>query len=481
MGFIAGAERTQATLFPQSLDEYVTPENPVRFIEAFVAGLDLAELSFVRAEPAATGRPGYDPGDLLRLYVYGYLNRVRSSRRLEQEAGRNLELMWLLRKLKPDFKTIADFRALNSKALTAVCQQFVLLCRQLGLYGGELVAVDGSKFRASNSRERVFTAAKLKRRAERIEEQIRGYLAELDRNDQQEEPPARELTAQELRDKIARLQERQQRYQGLRDQLQAQDREQVALTDPDARLMPQSHSQGGGTVVAYNVQTAVDAKHHLIATHLVTTDGTDQRQLAAVALKAKAALGAERLTVVADQGYYDGDEVAACEAAGVEVLMNKPATSRNLARGLFAKSAFRYDPDHDRYRCPAGEWLSYRFSATAQGRRLKYYFTAACAGCQLRPRCTTQQQGPRRITRLVNEAALERMAERVARQAHQLRRRKALVEHPFGTLKRGWDHGYFLLRSLPKVASEVSLSVLSYNLRRALNILGPHQLLAAMA
>ena len=482
MRYISGVAREQTTLFPGSLDDFIGADSAVRFIDAFVSTLNLRELKFVRAEPAATGRPGYEPGDLLRLYIYGYLNRVRSSRRLEVEAQRNVELMWLLHKLTPDFKTIADFRAHNPKPLTAVCKQFVALCRNLDLFGGELVAVDGSKFRASNSRNRVFTADRLRKRLERIDQQIREYLAELDENDRSEQAarPSPRLTAAELQAKIAKLKERQQRYQGLQKKIAEDETTQVALTDPDARLMHQSSAQGGGSVVAYNVQTVVDAKCKLVVAHDVTNDSSDQQQLAAMAKQAKDSLGVERLEVVADRGYYDGDEVAACEQASIEAYVAKPQTSKNLKRGLFSKDDFVYDPQGDRYRCPGAHWLDYRGTQLDGGRQVKYYTTAACASCELRRRCT-EAQTPRRIKRLVNEEALERMAARIAAHPDRLRQRQALVEHPFGTLKRAWNHGHFLLRTLSKVSGEFSLSVLTYNLRRALNILGPERMRAGLA
>jgi transposase len=482
MGHIEGEARGQATLFPGTLDEYISADNPVRFIDAFVKGLDLKQLQFRRVEAAETGRPGYHPADLLRLYIYGYLNRIRTSRRLEQETGRNLELLWLLGKLPPDFKTIADFRAQHSEALIAVCQQFVVLCRQWELFGGELVAVDGSKFRASNSRQRTFTRDQVQRELERTERKLREYLAELDANDRREAslPVTPRLSAQELQEKIARLKERQQKYAAVQQQLEQQGTTQLSLSDPDARLMRQSSAQGGGSVVAYNVQSVVDAKHKLIVAHAVTQQGNDQQQLEPMALAAKAALQVAQLEVVADQGYYDADQVAACEAAAIAPYISRPQTSKNRKRGLFTKRDFVYDPQADRYRCPAGEWLTYRHDGTDKARALKYYLTEACAGCGMRERCTRAQAG-RRISRLANEEVLERMAARVAAHPDKLKRRQALVEHPFGTLKRAWHHGHFLTRGLSKVKAEISLSVLAYNLRRALNILGIHPLIAALA
>lgn len=492
MRYMSGVERTQTVLFPQSLDEYISADNPVRFIDAYVANLDLVKLGFAHAIPSETGRPAYDPGDLLRLYIYGYLNRVRSSRRLEKETQRNVEVMWLMRKLRPDFKTIADFRMDNRAALSGVFKEFIAFCRDLEMFGGELVAVDGSKFRASNSRERLFTAAKLADRLQRIEEQIRAFLAELDRNDQEQEQAEREqgaqevLNAQQLQTKISELRERQERYRALQQEMEERHLRQIALTDPDARLMPQSFSQGGGTVVAYNLQTAVDSKHKLIAAYTVTTDTNDLRQLANMATQAKEALKVESLEVVADRGYYDGDEVAKCEAQGIRAYVAKPpSSSKSLSQGLFSKADFVYDAAADGYRCPAGEWLSYRFTATQQrGRELKHYYTsiAGCASCELRPKCTTRTDGgPRQVTRLVNESALDRMAQRVAAEPEKLALRKELAEHPYGTLKRPWNLGYFLLRGLSKVDAESALSLLAYNMTRVMNVLGIPALMAALA
>jgi transposase len=483
MSYVAGVERTQSVMFPQTLDEYISEENPVRFIDAYVGSLDLVELGFAHATPSQTGRPAYDPGDLLRLYIYGYLNRVRSSRRLEMEAERNVEVMWLIRKLRPDFKTIADFRAVNRAALTRVFKAFVVFCRQRELFGGELVAVDGSKFRASNSRKRVFTAAKLADRLRRIEEQIRAYLAQLDHSDQEQEPaPEVSLSGPELQARLAQLRERQQNYGALAAAMKEQQVTQIALTDPDARLMPQSQAQGGGTVVAYNVQTVVDAKHKLIATYAVTTEGNDLRQLTNMARQAKEALAVDSLEVLGDCGYYDGDEVAQCEAEQITAYIPKPEnSSKSHSQGLFSKADFRYDAATDRYRCPAGQWLPYRFTNVQDGRELKHYYTSACTHCEMRPQCTKRVEGPRQVTRLVNEEALERMAARMTADPEKFKLRKMLAEHPYGTLKRAWNHGYFLMRGLSKVDAESALSALTYNLRRVLNILGVPALMAALA
>ena len=483
MRYVAGVERTQSIMFPQSLDEFISEDNPVRFIDAFVASLDLVELGFAHAIPSPTGRPAYDPADLLRLYLYGYLNGLRSSRRLEMEAQRNLELIWLLRQLRPDFKTIADFRVANGAALKGLFKEFVFLCRRLDLLGGELVALDGSKFRASNSRKRIFTNAKLAARIKDLEQQIGAFMAELERNDAEEQTPAPELvlrrSAQQL--KLAQLRQRHQRYQALQAQMKQQQATQIALTDPDARLMPQSHAQGGGTVVAYNVQTVVDAKHKLIPTYSVTTDTNDLGQLTNMARQAKAALGVAALEVLADTGYYDGDEVAQCEAEQITAYIPKPqSSSKSRSQGLFSKADFRYDPATDCYRGPAGQTLTYRFTALQKGRELKHYYTSACTRCELRPQCTERADGPRQVTRLVNEEALERMAARMAAQPQKFGLRKTLAEHPFGTLKRPWNFGYFLLRGLTKVDAETALGMLTYNIKRVINILGVPALMAAL-
>ncbi len=475
MGYITGADREQQLLFPEVLDEYVGAENPVRFIDAFVTSLDLKALGFERAIASETGRPAYDPGDLLRLYIYGYLNRLRSSRKLERETRRNVELMWLMRKLTPDFKTIADFRRDNTKALKQVCREFTLLCKRLDLFAGELVAIDGSKFRAVNSKKRNFTPASLERRIREIDVRVAQYLAELDTRDCTEASiPA--ATAAELQEKIGALHERKSRYESLRGEMEASGESQRSETDPDSRSM----KVRGGVDVCYNVQTAVDAKHKLIVAEDVTNDATDRDWLSPMATAANAVLGAADLEVVADQGYYNGPEIAACAAAGITATVPRPRTSANAKHGLFTKDDFTYDAAADQYRCPAGEALTYRFSTVEQERGTRYYSTGACGRCALKARCT-RNKAARRITRWEDEGVLDAMAQRLAEHPERYARRKAIVEHPFGTMKRGMDQGYFLLRGLAKVRTEFSLTVLAYNLKRALRLVGVPQLVAALA
>ena len=472
MDYIRGVDREQQVLFPEVLDEYVTDENPVRFIDAFVRSLPLRALGFGRAHLPETGRPPYDPGDLLRLYVYGYLQRIRSSRKLEQETHRNVELMWLLHKLRPDHKTIAEFRRRHPQAIRRVCREFTLLCKRLDLFAGELVAVDGSKFRAANSKQRNFTQADLERLVGKIDAQIAGYLGDLDQRDAADGAVSRS-TAEQRRQQLAELRTRQEEYHALLRELAARGETQISLTDPDSRRM----KSGLRTEVSYNVQTVVDAKHKLIVAEDVTNEGTDQHQLSSMVQAAQAVLKAKALTVVADRGYYDGPEVKACVDSGVTPLVPKPRTSGNRKLGLFTKEDFTYEASRDRYRCPAGAVLTNR---SAPDSRNHSYRTPACRGCALRARCTRNKQG-RRIVRWKHEGVLDEMARALTRRPDAMRHRACLAEHPFGTIKRWMDQGYFLLRGLEKVQAEFSLTVLAYNLKRVIRIVGMPKLLAAVA
>jgi transposase/macrodomain Ter protein organizer (MatP/YcbG family) len=453
----------------------VQPENPVRFLDAFVAQLNLGALDFQRAVPAETGRPGYDPGDLLRLYLYGYLHRIRSSRRLEQETHRNVELLWLLRRLTPDFKTIADFRRDQPAALKGVGRAFVLLCRRLDLFGGELLAIDGSKLRAVNARDRSYTPARLATLQRDIDRTIARYLRELERQDQVE-AGTKGPSADALREKIATLQQRRARYETLQQELEASGETARSLTDPDSRPM----MSGGRIEVCYNVQTAVDAKHKLIVAEGVTNAAGDRDQLSPLATAAQEILAAPAPVVVADQGYYHGAEIKTCVEAGLTPLVPRPLTSANAARGLFTKDDFVYDPGTDGYRCPAGETLTYRTTTVELGRTIKNYRTSACRRCVLKARCTRNQDG-RKITRWIDEHLLEEMERRLGRARALYAQRKALSEHPFGTMKRGMDQGYFLLKSLRKVRGEFSLTVLAYNVKRVLNLVSVPRLVEALA
>jgi transposase len=471
MGYIAGLAREQLILFPESLDEYITADNPVRFIDAWVDTLDLAALGFSQTLPAETGRPGYDPRVLLKLYLYSYLNRTRSSRKLEQECQRNVEVMWLMRKLSPDHKTIADFWKDNHTAFKEIFKAFCLLCRELELFGGELVAIDGSKFKAVNSAKRNFTQTKVTQYLAEMEQRLKAYLKELDQADQAETPavtPRR--SAAELQAKIERLKTRQVKYQGYLKQMEESGESQLSLTDPDSRAMPNSPK----APVAYNVQTAVDSKHHLIVAQDVTNEITDRDQLSPMALEAKTTLEVDQLKAVADRGYAHGKELKTCLEAGIEPYVAQPETSANAKLGLFGKQQFVYDPETDTYRCPGGQSLSFRFNTVEKERHIRYYKTSACGRCPLKAKCT-------RITRWIDEHIIEQTQQRVKEHPEIMRKRKELVEHPFGTLKFWWDHSHFLMRGLQKVKAEFSLSTLAYNIRRVLNILGVQRLMAALS
>jgi transposase len=473
MSYIEGESREQRVLFPEVLDDYISEENLVRFIDAFVDGLEMEELGFDRTAPKETGRPPYDPRDLLKLYIYGYLNRVRTGRTLERECQRNVELMWLMRKLRPDFKTITDFRKDNRKAFRGVFRQFVLLCKGLGLVGGELVAVDGSKFKAVNSGQRNFSQKKLEERLKKIDEKVERYLDEMDRGD--EEGKDTEISAAELKQKIEKLKERKGRYEELLKELGASGQSQVSLTDPESRAMALT-PRGE---VSYNVQTAVDQKHHLIVEQDVTNEGLDNHQLFTMAQKTKQMLGQDELQVVADMGYYNHEELKRCEEAGITTYVSKPLVSKNTARGLFGKEKFVYEADGDCYRCPAKERLDFRFETQEGDKKFRYYWTQACPGCALKAQCTTD---PRfhRIKRWEHEAVLERIEQRVKANTVILKLRQQLVEHPFGTIKFWNDQRHFLMRGLEKVKAEFSLSTLAYDIKRALNIVGVRGLIAAL-
>jgi len=474
--FVEGVDRGQSTLFPECLDDWIGEDNPVRAIDVFVDALDLAGLGFDRVDPQPTGRPSYHSTVLLKLYIYGYLNRVQSSRRLEREAGRNAEVMWLTGRLAPDHKTIADFRKDNGRAIGKVCAQFVALCRTMGLLTQASVAIDGSKFKAVNNRDKNFTRAKMERRLAQIEESVARYLQQLDSADRQE--PSEALQAKTIRpkEKIAKLQEEVLRLNALNVRMLATPDQQISLTDPDARSMATS-GRGSG-VVGYNVQVAVDAEHHLIVTHEVTNVGTDRSQLAHVAKEAKATLATENLDVVADRGYFSSAEILACEEAGITVTLPKPMTSGAKSEGRFGKQDFRYVAEADVYICPAGERLKYYYSNEENGLVLRRYWTNACRTCAIKLRCTTGKE--RRITRWQHEHVLEAVQRRLDEHPEKMRMRRETVEHPFGTIKARMGATHFLMKTLPRVATEMALHVLAYNLTRVMNIVGVRPLMAAI-
>ena len=470
-GFIEGENRYQSTLFPERVDDYVEADSVVRVIDVFIDRLDISGLGF-KAESAATGRPGDHPRTLLKIYVYGYLNQVHSSRRLEREARRNVELMWLTGRLSPDFKTIADFRKDSGQAIRLVCREFVMLCRKLNLLGDTL-AIDGSKFKAVNNRDKNFTRAKMKRRIAEVEASIERYLDQLDDADQAAPPK----DTRSLKDKIAALEEEMDRLKKLETKMLASDDQQLSLTDPDARSMK---SRGTG-IVGYNVQVAVDARHHLIVAHEVTNVGIDRRQLSPMAIKAKSIIAPDArapLTVIADQGYYRGEELLSCEQANIVAYVAKADTSGKRIKGEFNRNQFRYIAADDEYECPAGERLIYRFTRDEKGKNIRRYWASACVSCSIKSQCTPSDY--RRVSRWEHEAVVEAAEARLADYPEAMRIRRATVEHPFGTLKAWMGATHFLTKTLDRVSTEMSLQVLAYNLKRVINLIGTKRLIEAI-
>lgn len=474
--FVESEDRRQGVLLPEYLEDYVGENNPVRVVDVFVDELDLGQLGFEGVVPEVTGRPSYHPGVMLKIYVYGYINQVQSSRRLEREAGRNIELMWLTGRLAPDFKTIADFRKDNGPAIRAACRQFIALCRRLELFTHAIVAIDGSKFKAVNTRDKNFTRASIQRRMEQVEASIERYMSALETADRHDGELAQAKTVR-LKDKIASLRQQMKTFKALEIQVHAAPDQQISLPDPDARAMA---TNGKGTgMVGYNVQTAVDSTHHLIVAHEVTNIGRDRGQLCNMAGQAKAEMDVEALDVLADRGYFSGEEILACGQIGVTPYVPKPLTSGAKADGRFGKLDFVYNPQDDSYRCPAGQRLVRHMTNVENGQTLhRYWDQASCGGCAIKARCTTAKM--RRITRWEHEAVIEAMQERLDRAPKSMRVRRATVEHPFGTLKAWMGATHFKTRTLKNVRTEMSLHVLAYNLKRVIAILGAGPLIQAM-
>ena len=473
-GFIEGEDRTQATLFPERIDDYIAEDNDVRVIDFFIDDLDLSGLGF-KVIPESTGRPAYHPALMLKLFIYGYLNRVQSSRRLEREAGRNVELMWLLGRLAPDFKTVADFRRDNGEAIRLVCREFVMLCRKLDLFADAFVAIDGSKFKAVNNVNRNYTKAKIKQRLALLDKSIEQYLGDIASADRQESKAAKGKTKR-LKGRIAKLREEMQALKKLEVRMLATPDQQLSQTDPDARAMGTT-ARGRG-LVGYNVQTAVDAKHHLIVAHEVTNVGHDRTQLANMAEQAKAVIDTKELSVVADRGYFNGEEILACEENEITTYLPKPQTSGNQAKGLFGKRDFHYIAEDDEYLCPAGERAIWRQKTLEKDRVIHRYWSSACGECAIKSHCTTGRE--RRISRWEHEAVLDALEGRMDREPERMRIRKCTVEHPFGTIKNWMGSTHFQMKTLERVSTEMSLHVLAYNMKRVLQIMGAVPLIEAI-
>ena len=473
--FVSGESRDQSTLFPETIDDYIGEDNPVRAVEVFVDELDLRDLGFNRVDPAVTGRPAYHPSTLLKIYIYGYLNRVQSSRRLERETQRNLELIWLTGRLSPDFKTIADFRKDNGPAIQKVCSEFVMLCRRLNLLTASAIAIDGSKFKAVNNRDKNLTKHKLKSRMEHLEKSVARYLDELDRVDKEPDEHTPERVSN-LKHKVATIRAHMKKLQATGEQLDQVPDHQISETDPDARSMV---SQGRGTgMVGYNVQTAVESENHIIVAHHVTNSANDRDQLSAMAEKAAEATGRDGFEVLADRGYYSSEEIQACEEQGTVPMVPKPMTAPASTTGRYDRRDFKYIEEDDEYECPAGERATYRFSSDEKGLLMHSYWSSACTNCPVRDKCTTSNY--RRIKRWDHAEILERMEDRMGRSPDASRIRRQTVEHPYATIKMWMGSTHFLMKTLPKVSTEMSLHVLAYNMTRLLNIFGTERLIQAM-
>ena len=475
-GYIEGTDRGQMTLFPDRLEDWIGEDNPVRVVDLFVDEVDLAELGFGRMAPALTGRPGYHPSVLLKLFIYGYLNRVPSSRALEREAGRNVEVMWLTGRLAPDHKTIADFRRDNGPAIRKTCARFVELCRRIGVLKGDCVAIDGSKFKAVNNRDKNFTRGKIASRIVHLEASIDRYLKEMVRIDRQEEGEARAEKIANLAQRSDRIRQEIQHLQDMGRALKDAPDSQISLTDPDARSMATS-ARGSG-FVGYNVQAAADTETHLIVTHDVINDGHDREQLSPMAKSAKAALGRDEMRAVADKGYFSGREILACHEDGITTTLPRPETSGNRKKDMYVKADFAYDADADVYRCPAGQTLTYRYTTEEKGLVVRRYWASVCQTCPVKTRCTTGKE--RRITRWEHEHLVEAMHDRMSRDPALMGLRRSTVEHPFGTIKAWMGATHFRMRRLRNVRTEMAFHVLAYNIKRMIALIGARGLLAAI-
>ena len=475
MRYIQGIDRDQMTLLPEVLDDYISKENPVLFIDAYIDSLDPVRFGFTHSEPKEKGRMPYNPADLLKLYVYGYLNRIRSSRRLDKATYQNIELMWLLRRLHPDFKTIADFRKDNLQPIKKVCRDFTLLCKKLNLFGCELIAIDGSKFSAVNHNHRCFTKKKLMEILKAIDARINSYLNELDRTDLIESD-VKDPSKEHLKAEIDELRARRKKYENVKEQIDKSGKSQISLTDPDSRMMKDS----SGTDVGYNLQIVTDSKHKLIVDHKVTNEATDDGQLFDMAIKAKEILDVDRLEAIADAGYYSRDDIMKCGDERITCYVPTYNSSKNKKAGLYTKDDFYYNQDKDCYTCPAKQNLAHHHDTKHQGKEVKVYRTQACSSCFLKANCTRAQNG-RVIRRWVHEKVIDDMEERALTIPVKMDMRKSLVEHPLGTIKHWMVHDYFLMRGFEKVSAEMSLSVLCYNLKRVLNIVDFKKLMAVIA
>lgn len=474
MRYIEGMQRTQTELFPETLDSYISEDNVIRFIDEYVNTLDLKALGFTYSETKATGRKPYNPSTLIKLYIYGYMKKIRSSRHLEAETQRNIELMWLLNKLKPDFKTIADFRRDNVKPLKKIHKEFIILCKKLDLFSKELVAIDGSKFRAFNNDDQNYTKSKLSRMVKEIDKQIEEYLRNIEKQDSCEQS-LKKYTSEELKELLKNLDKEKTEVNNMLKALDEGAQDQISRTDPDSRMM----SGRDGTHVSYNVQIAVETKNHFITDFEVINDRNDERSLSMMSFKAKETLEADELKVVADGGYFNKKEIAQCVDHQIECYIPRPHKSFSDESGKYKLDKFIFDSEADRYICPQGKPLTYRGTYLKSGLMQKKYECCECKFCQAKKQCTEAKRN-RAIMRWVREEIVDEMDNRLRANKQMMVIRKSTVEHVFGTIKHWMGFRHFLLKGFEKVKAEMSLAVLCYNIKRAVNILGVKGLIAAL-
>ncbi len=465
--YITGPDRSQSIMFPEMIDEYVSEDNAVRFIDAYVDNLNLFELGFTHSIPKLTGRPSYAPSDLLKLYIYGYLKKTRSSRQLAQLTQLNVEVFWLLKKLQPDFRTISEFRKENTEGLKRVCKEFTLFCKKLNLFGGELIAIDGSKFSAVNHNSKSLTKNELAELLKQIDKNIEEHFLNIEKQDAIEQS-VEQTSTEELQEAISKLKKRKEILSELQTSLEESGERQIAKTDPDCRKMRTGNQ---GIDMSYNVQIGVDSKHKLIVAHDITSEGNDINQLVAMANQAKEVLDLDELNVTADKGYFNEKQIAECETNKIKCFIPEMQKSKNKVKGLFTNKDFTYDRINDLYDCPAKEKLELRYTEQRYGRKIGIYKTKACKGCKLFSKCTTSKQG-RKISRSEYKDVIEMMEKRMKENPMIAAQRKSIVEHPFGTLKHTMRHGYFLLKGKAKVSGEIGMSILTYNMKRVINIIG---------
>lgn len=478
MGYVNGEDREQVSYTLSCLDDFINDNNPVRVIDAFVDSLDMEEVKFSKTKFAVTGRPPYDPRHLLKLYIYGYMNRIRSSRRLEAETKRNLELMWLINKLNPDFKTISDFRKDNKEAISSIFKKFVLLCKGWDLFGKELVAIDGTKIRAQNSKKKNFNNDKLDKRIKELNKKIDEYLKSMDENDKTEENNS-EISKSDIAKRVEELKQRKQKYETYKEILKDSGETQISETDPDSRSMPDNQKIN----IGYNVQTVIDDKYKLITNIEVTNEVKDINLLSSMAKKSKETLEVESLDVLADKGYYKATEIKECIDNNINVYIPKPENSIKSPEDGFQSSEFMYNDENDTYTCPGGFILEHRSNSTKKDGKLmkRYHNHSACKTCPVKDKCTKSKESKRSIDRWEHEEILIKVQQQTKENWDKYRKRQQLSEHPFGTIKRGFDSSYVLTKGLSSVRAELSLTFFTYNLKRVINILGVREILSKLA